>query len=103
MFFKAYRSRRSSKSSEKTNTTLQQTTSSDSNTNSASPSTNLKGVVVHTAATEQEECNDYQIFLEQARKEAKKRQDAILTAIEEADRKRRNMNMDPWSRTIGKF
>lgn len=60
-------------------------------------------VVEENGVDEDDEGRDYRLFLEKARLEEKKKQDAVLKAIEEADRRRRTMNMDPWARKMNKF
>lgn len=96
--------------------TLQQVLSSESNTNSTSPishprtkstadASGKSGTFVTNTVVEGEEDDgrDFQLFMEKARKEEKRKHDAILAAIAEADRRRRTMSMDPWSKKMGKF
>jgi hypothetical protein len=45
-----------------------------------------------------QECRDYEDFLERARKEEERQNEALVKGIKEADRKRRMMDLDPWAR-----
>jgi len=47
-----------------------------------------------------QESRDYEIFLEKARKEEEKKEKALLKAAKEAEKRRRDCNMDPWTRRL---
>jgi len=47
-----------------------------------------------------QECRDYEEFLEKARKEEERKEKALLRAMQEAERRRRDANMDPWTRRL---
>lgn len=44
-----------------------------------------------------ETSDDYQTFLENAKKEAEAKEKAVLKMAKEAERRRREFNMDPWA------
>jgi len=97
MLFKKFRSSSTSTSptSKKPVTTnIQRITSAQSNTtendSKKSPSRVITG----------ETSEDYETFLENARKEAEKKEKAILKMAKEAERRRREFNMDPWASRI---
>lgn len=48
-----------------------------------------------------QECRDYEVFLENARKEEEKKEKALEKAIRDADKRRRMMDMDPWAKRAG--
>jgi hypothetical protein len=44
-----------------------------------------------------ETSEDYEVFLENAKREAERKEKAILRLAQEAERRRREFNMDPWA------
>jgi len=77
---------------------LQQVTSKAS-TSSISKASSL----ATTAAIGDGENHDYELFLEKARREEEKKERSLLRAMQEAERKRRTGNMDPWAARMGKI
>ena len=51
----------------------------------------------HTPAFTREKSHDYEVFLENARNEAKLKEKEMLKAAKEAERRRKEFNMDPWA------
>jgi hypothetical protein len=104
MFFKKLRS--SSKSSPKSTksimTRIASTSSSthDGTVNSKgstpTPMTRLD-TIQQRSTNEDSEARDYELFLEKARKDAEKAEKMKLKEIEEAERRRREVNLSPWA------
>jgi hypothetical protein len=47
-----------------------------------------------------ESSTDYELFLEKARKEAENKDKAVLKLAKEAERRRKEFNLDPWASRI---
>lgn len=105
MFFKTLRGRRWSKGSgseKETEPSSIGTSILKIHPMSANPKSDKsdKKVEVEVSSAESK---DYLEFLEKARSEEKKKQEAVVEAIRGADQRRRAMNMDPWAKKLGKF
>jgi len=93
MKLKSLLKRRPSKPSKSTDerpmTSISHVTSGNSNVQSTD-----NQAVVSTVTSQ--ESQDYEIFLENARKEEERKKKAFERLVKEAERKRKNCNMDPW-------
>lgn len=81
---------------------LQKTVSSDPASRNMKDEHKGPKEVVTSMSTE--ESRDYEEFLEKARleeeREEERKKEALRIAIKDADRRRRNAGMDPWSRRL---
>jgi hypothetical protein len=98
MFFNFLRARRSSKSSPShpLHDTPPPRTGTSSLSQCASSSIATTGAVRERRSDE--EAHDYELFLEKARKQEEEREKARLEEVKEAQRRRAEASMDPWTR-----
>jgi hypothetical protein len=98
MLFKNLRSRsKTSSKSTITKPSIFRITSADSHSQGDVDSKVQSSAVVSSTTTE--EANDYEKFLAKARKDAEKLEKKRLKEFEEAERRKREVNMSPWARS----
>jgi len=96
MLFKNLRSR-SKSSSKNFKPSIFRIASADSHSQGDVDSKVQSSAVVSSMTTE--EANDYERFLAKARKDAEKLEKRKLKEFEEAERRKREVNMSPWARS----
>lgn len=92
MLFKKFRSSSTSKKPVTTNLQGLSSSQSDPSDGNSKKST--------AAAVARETSKDYEEFLEKARLEAELKDKAMLAMAKEAERRRKEFNMDPWTSRI---
>jgi flagellar biosynthesis/type III secretory pathway protein FliH len=96
MLFKSLRSKSSSKST--TQQSLRVTSSDSHNTRNSLDQKQPSAIVTPMSSSKPtKEMDDYEKFLEKARKEAEKAEKKKEKEIKEAERRRREVNMSPWA------
>jgi len=77
-------------------TGISHVTSGNSNVQSTDSQAETKNPLAVVSTVTSQESRDYEMFLENARKEEERKKKAFERLVKEAERKRKNCNMDPW-------